>query len=72
MPNAVEKPSSSDLASLRELISAHGEASAGRILGIHREPVARMLAGLEVRSGTVYLLRARLAEARASVQGVRR
>jgi len=66
MQTDVEKPSPADLKALRELISAHGEAGAGRILGIHREPVARMLAELEVRSGTVYLLRARLAEARAA------
>jgi len=65
MPIAKEHPEPSEVAAIRQLVDAHGTAAARRLLKLHSEPLARILAGLGVRSGTVYQVRTRLAELRA-------
>ena len=62
MPIEKEKPSREELRKLRGVVAAHGIEGATRILGIHREPLTRLLADVPVRAGTVHLLRHKLAE----------
>ena len=66
MPIPTQTPTATELKTLRQLVSACGEAKARQILGIHREVLARIVAGFPVRTGTVYQVRARLAELSAS------
>jgi hypothetical protein len=60
MPIASHRPTRHELRALRGLVKARGESETLEILGLHREPLARMLAGFGVRAGTVFQLRARL------------
>lgn len=46
---------------VRQLIDAVGTAKAAKTLGLGRETLARVVAGLVVRRGTLSLLRERLA-----------
>lgn len=59
---ATTSPTADELRALRALVHAAGETEALRVLGLHREHLARMLAGLGVRAGTVYQVRARLSD----------
>jgi hypothetical protein len=48
------------LARLRAMVEQHGVSGAAKRLGVGREAVARVLAGVEVRAGSMALLRERL------------
>ncbi len=48
---------------IARLVASHGEAATQAILGTNRATLARALAGLLIRPGTVALLQARLAKA---------
>jgi hypothetical protein len=50
-------PTVAELRALRQLVRSAGEGKALRILGLHRESLARLLAGLGVRAGTIYQVR---------------
>lgn len=52
----------SDRNRLKRLVTTHGEAGAGKLLGVPRHTLARALAGLGVRTVTRELLRLRLDE----------
>ena len=71
MPHAADaaKPAAPDddddermLGALRGLVAAHGLHGAARLIGCGREQIARVLGGIDVRAGTLALLRARLRE----------
>ncbi len=53
-------------ARLRELVNEHGLAGAAKRLGMGREPLARVLGGVEVRPGSMALLRERLSTEHAA------
>jgi hypothetical protein len=55
-----------ELRRLRVLVQSNGERSACRALGIPRATLARLLAGLRVRRGTVALVRAGLSAPEAT------
>jgi hypothetical protein len=54
---------------LRTIVHRMGERAACKALGIPRSTLARVLAGLRVRRGSVALLRARLSAPGASDAG---
>lgn len=58
----VTKLPEADREALRRALRANPLAKVARALGVGREAVARLSAGVEVRAGTVALARARWAE----------
>jgi hypothetical protein len=59
-PDASNHDTDTDI--IRRAIKEHGMTPTCRTLGVGREQVARMLAGLPLREGTRLLIRARIAE----------
>jgi hypothetical protein len=51
-------------AAVRALVNTYKIAEAARRLGVSRESVTRIVAGMTVRAGTLALVRSKLGEAR--------